>query len=72
MPVRSLCCKSISQLITIPAHAVKAVRPTTVINTIVPILDPMAVAERSPYPMVVMDIILYQKLSPMDGPLSKK
>ena len=76
MPVRSLYCKSISQLIIIPAHAVKAVRPSSVMKNIVPILDPRASAERSPYPMVVMDIILYQKLSMTDNsgsePLSKR
>jgi len=47
------------------------------IKNTVPIREPRVDAEKSPYPMVVIDIMLYQKLSPMvrsgcTGPSKKK
>ena len=76
IPVCSLMRRSKTQSTNIPAVAVNATSPTRIINTTVPMRAPRVDAEKSPYPMVVMEMMLYQKLSPMvksgcDG-LSKK
>ena len=51
-----------------PIAVVNAASPMMTMKTAVPILAPRDSAANSPYPMVVIEMILYQKASPMPGP----
>ena len=49
---------------------VNAAKPIITMKIVVPILAPTVVEEKSPYPMVVIEITLYQRLSQIPGGLA--
>lgn len=47
----------------IPRNTLNVLSPRSTMKTTVPMRAPVVLAERSPYPMVVMEMTLYQRAS---------
>ena len=67
MPDLSLSRSSTIQSTSSPTDVVNAAKPIITMKIVVPILAPTVVEEKSPYPMVVIEMTLYQRLSPYSG-----
>ena len=67
IPDLSLSRSSTTQSTSSPTDVVNAAKPMTTMKTVVPIRAPTVVEEKSPYPMVVIEITLYQRLSQIPG-----
>ena len=67
MPDLSLSRSSTIQSTSNPNDVVNAAKPMITTKNAVPICAPIVVAEKSPYPIVVIEITLYQILSHRPG-----